>query len=1511
MPSDSPDRQPKTSATVCKLDEPSTTAPDSIDLFSGPRRFVDSIRSWLGDADGRRHRRVSTVDDRAYIEVRGSNGVEHEAIRADLKGLRRRFDSIDWAEIDAVTGRLVLAFDPEEIEIDDVIDEIEDIEDAHGVSDDTFPHSRADHPSDDAPIKRQLFALGADAMGLGVAAIGQITRVAGIPAEIPGAISLIESQPRIHRFLENRLGPPATDALLATSNAIAQAFSQGPVGLLVDMGSRGSLIVEQRARQAVWTRLHNELIAGPESLRRERQEIAPRPVPLPRGPIEKYAQGSGLASLGAVGVTFAATGDPRRSANALLLGIPKAATRAREMFAALLDRSLAGSDIIVMDKRVLRMFDRVDVFALDARTMTSGRWSMDRIEMIDAEADEVTCRAKVRQLLRSGDPTLEYHEGSWLLLPHGNDKRGPRGSEAASRRVGHGGRRRLDLWRGDRMMAVVGVTEEPTPLAVELVAEARNANLEVVLVGGTDAQSERLGDLPRWTGRDIVDEIHDAQEGGHVVAFLSGRAHRGLHSADVGIAVPAPGHRVPLGAHIIIGEGLGRLWIILRAITQARAASRRAVLFAAGGAGVGAAWSMLGPPRAAAARSMMAVNASALLGMADGAAMGIQVGTTRPRSAPPLERWHEMTSTEALELAASTTEGLAASERQSRLAGETARVKRAPVGLGKAMIAELVNPLTPLLGVGAALSAAVGSLTDAGLVAGVVGVNALVGAAQQVQTDRALHKLQDSKRPTVAVLVDGEPQTVAADAVVVGDVVVLAAGDEVPADCRILSAESLEVDESTMTGESLPIPKNVDVTLGASVTERTSMLFEGTVIAAGEATALVVAVGRNTEAGRSAEAAAEPPPTGVEQRLEKITRTTIPVTVGAGVIATGLGALYRRPIRESIGTGVSLMVAAVPEGLPALATLSQVAAARRLARRNALVRNPRSIEALGRADQICFDKTGTLTEGVVSLMCVTDGTAEHSVDDLGETGLRVLETARRATPVPNGSGPLRHATDRALFDAAEARSLTDTESGFKRIDELPFESRRSYHAVLGRADGKVQVVLKGAPEVLLELCITWERDGASTPIDAEARRILEDHVDHLARRGLRVLAVATGTVPSKTKTIDDAPIDALTLVGFVGLADRVRPSARGAVDTLTRAGVNLAMITGDHPSTAEAIAKELGMLNGHRVLTGAEIESLDDDELDAVIGDVSVFARVTPLQKVRIVASYQRIGRSVAMTGDGANDAAAIRLADAGIALDGRGTDAARANADLIVVDDRLETIVDAVVEGRAMWESLRKAVAILVGGNLGEIGFILAGSAFGGTSPLSARQLLLVNLLTDMAPALAIALRAPSDVSPESLLHAGPDASLGTSLTRDIAVRAGATALGATGAYAAARFTGSPARARSVGLVALVGTQLGQTVIAGGPSPIVLGATAVSVGALVGVVQTPGISQFFGCTPLGPVGWATAVGSSAAATGASIIVPDLVERVARSIRHSEKIAGGIGVDADSRVIDLSPAGVS
>jgi cation-transporting P-type ATPase I len=392
-------------------------------------------------------------------------------------------------------------------------------------------------------------------------------------------------------------------------------------------------------------------------------------------------------------------------------------------------------------------------------------------------------------------------------------------------------------------------------------------------------------------------------------------------------------------------------------------------------------------------------------------------------------------------------------------------------------------------------------------------------------------------------------------------------------------------------------------------------------------------------------------------------------------------------------------------------------------------------------------------------------------------------------------------------------------------------------------------------------------------VTGSVRRRLDRRVEELAGQGYRVLAVAERTDRPRRRLAEEEIRD-LTLLGFLALSDPVRPAAADSVRALRDAGVQIVMITGDHPGTAEAVADRLDVRNGGKVITGPELDELDDATLDELLPKVSVVARGTPAHKVRVVQAFQRLGRTVAMTGDGANDAPAIRLAEVGIALGRKATPAARAAADLVITDERLETILAALVEGRGMWASVREALGILVGGNIGEIAFTVLGAAVSGQSPLNTRQLLLVNLLTDLAPALAIALRPPSSTSAAELLREGPEASLGEALTRDITRRALVTTGAATAAWTAARFTGRPARARTVALAALVGTQLGQTLATGGLSPSVLASGLGSAAALVAIIQTPGVSQFFGCTPLGPLGWAIAGGAATASTLLAPFVP-------------------------------------
>ncbi|GAC1478072.1 MAG: hypothetical protein NVS1B12_14130 [Acidimicrobiales bacterium] len=765
-------------------------------------------------------------------------------------------------------------------------------------------------------------------------------------------------------------------------------------------------------------------------------------------------------------------------------------------------------------------------------------------------------------------------------------------------------------------------------------------------------------------------------------------------------------------------------------------------------------------------------------------------------------------------------------------------------------------------------------MVDASIVAGVTATNALLGGLQRWRTEQAADALAHAGEVTVHVRRDGRVVPLPTSSVVVGDVLVLRAGDVVPADARILVADGVLADESSLTGESLPVEKSAEATDAATVADRQSMLYGDTSIAAGEATAVVVATGEATEA-RAALHGERHVSGGVEARLASLTRRAIPISLGAGAAVVGAGLLHGRPIRDSLASGVSLAVAAVPEGLPLVATMAQLSAAGRLAGRGALVRNHRAIEALGRVDVLCTDKTGTLTVGRLAVRAISDFSTDASLGELEASHGRVLAAALRATPEPEAGRRLAHPTDASIVHAAEQAGIDERTdlAAWIRDEELPFEPGQAFHATVGRIGRRRIVSVKGAPEIMVGRCSRVCVPGTTRtePLSAAVWANVDREVDRLARRGLRVLAVAEGPIAASAVSeaeVDPDAVSGLTLLGLVAIADPVRDEAASAVAGLQAAGVAVCMVTGDHPSTAEGIAAELGILNGHRVMNGAELAALDDAALDAVIGDVSVFARVTPTDKVRIVRSFQRVGKVVAMTGDGANDAPAIRLADVGVAMGSRSTPAARQAADVIVTNDDIETIIAAIVEGRALWGSVREALAILLGGNLGEIGFTLAGAALSGTAPINTRQFLLVNLLTDVAPALAIATRPPPPRRAGELLLEGPERSLGRPLDRAILSRAVLTAGGATAAWLPARLTGSPRRASTVALVALVGTQLAQTVTSGGRHPMVLAAGLGSAAVLVGIVQTPGISQLFGCVPLDPLAWVqvgTAVGAATA----------------------------------------------
>ncbi|MEZ4225760.1 MAG: HAD-IC family P-type ATPase [Polyangiaceae bacterium] len=1436
-----------------------------------------------------RRRRVWLGRHRAYAEFKQLSAEEETRLLERLTLLLQRTAWATSVKLDRSSRRAIFELSGAEVHELDVIRLLEEAERRIGVEAATFDE-QARHPADDERERQLMVGLATDIAGFAVGSVLRATPLgpSSVLSTLGAVSSVLRGSPRLRQGLDDKYGVDRTDLGLGAAVAAANAFAQRPVSSLVDIVHKGTLMQESKSRRAVWdareAEFHRQGV--PDEHRAD-----PRPAPLAAGPIEQYADRAWLVSLAGFGVSFLTTRNVQRAVAALFGGLPKPARLGRDVFAASLAQSLARRRVLVFDEDVLRRLDRVDCLVLAGSLITRDRFEIGEI-ITRQSITTAAARQRVVSLLDPENPLLVRRDQGWALAPARLleaelDAELSEHAEALSRR----GALALALSCDGKPQAVVELRIVPQTGVEELIGSAHEAEMRVVISADDEGVLSRFNVDDAVAGGELaVAGIRRLQREGRTVMFVgTGADARALAAADCGIGLMADGEPTPLGAHLICGRDLTDVRYVLSACVAARRVSKQSVNVALGAATFGTLISAGGVVPMTTRRVIAVVNTATLVAMAAGA----RASSTLSRRVlpPPRDRtpWHALEGQGVLERLGSSARGLTRGEARHRR--DLAATRRsAPMELLDHFTDELFNPLAPLLAAGAGLSAVVGSLSDAAMVGGVVVLNAGIGGIQRFRTERAIRVLSRTAIRKALVRRGGELRRVAVGEVVRGDVVLLVAGDVVPADCRILEAESLEVDASSLTGESLPVPKNARPSFENEVADRASMLFEGTSIAAGRATAVVVATGEQTEARRSGSAmAVDPQDSGVERRLSALVDMTAPVAVTAAAGLVGVGLLRGRKVSDVIASGVSLAVASVPEGLPLIATAAQLSAAERLSKRGALVRNHRSVEALGRVDTVCVDKTGTVTQGRIELKSVSDGSAEEGVDQLGATRLRVLSAALRASPVPSGGMDAFDPTDAALLRATRRLLITESYGveAWRRVSELPFEAARGYHAVLGSVEGASSLSVKGAPEVVLPQCSGWLRGGTRKPLDADTSGQLARAAGELAKRGLRVLAVAERSVGPEDRLDPHRPVG-LSFMGFLAFSDPVRPTAAAALSRLAEIGVGTLMITGDHPSTAEAIASELGLLGEKEILTGSELARLSDDELDARISRVAVFARLTPSQKVRIVRALQRAGRCVAMVGDGANDAPAIRLANVGIAIGENSTAAARGAADVVLTDERIETLVDAIVEGRAVWKSVRDAVSILVGGNLGEIGFTLGAALVDGRPPLNARQLLLVNLLTDVGPAMAVALQPPARETLDALAREGPEASLSEPLRADVAARAVVTAAGAGAAWIGARIMGGRERASTVGLLSLVGTQMGQTLVAGGFSRPVVLTSAISMGALALMVQTPGVSHFFGCRPLGPVGWATALTASAGATVLAQKYPDAVETVARRLRLLE-----------------------
>ncbi|WP_018254904.1 cation-translocating P-type ATPase [Salinispora mooreana] len=1446
-------------------------------LMGQAARNLGSAAARAARLTGLTRRRVWSRYGRHHIEVHGVCQDGGDRLARQVEAALERVPGVSWARVNAPSGRVVVAVGSPEPRLRDLIATVARAERISPHEPD--PEIPPPHPPEEGPrTPRTLGALASDALGLTISAATRILPFTPVPGEVSGLLNAVDLHPRLHALADRGVrADPRADLLFPLAEAVTQGLAGGWTGIVLDSLQRVVQWGEARAQLAAWTTAEPRLTGAPG---RAAAPVLPaeRPCPKPDGPAETYVIQMLHAGAAAAAAATPVTG-PKRAAALGLAALPKASGAGREGYAAQLGSLLARRGVIAMDRRVLRELDRIDTLVLDATILGSDRGVLtDLAPLGDAELGEVGARAFA--LFDPDQPAAVQHGDGWSLGPLDRLDAADPGGTLHSDRLRASGSRLLGLAHDGRLAALLRVEDEPAPGVDLLPAAARRAGLRLV-VADDDPGRYDFADSVLAGGAQLTETVRQLQRDGAVVMLLSDDRWA-LAAADCGLGLTTDEELPPWGAHLLVGTDLGTSALVVEAAGAARRMTRQNIRLGLGGTGLGALSALTAAREQLPYRTQAAVNGTAALAFAHGVwrAHHLPTPTEAPagRASVP---WHLMPVGSVLDELGSSFDGLDPPEADRRRSDQVPDGGPTPTLL-RAFLDELANPLTPVLAAGAVLSASFGSLVDAALVSGVVGGSALVGAVHQRNTERSLAELLSRTAVTARVRRGGAEQQLPAAELVPGDVIILEPGDAVPADCRILEATGLEADESSLTGESLPVGKTDQPVAASDIADRHSMLYEGTTVAAGHGSGVVVATGTDTEAGRSLSLARQDRPNGgVEARLGGLTGSAIPLALGSAVAVAGAGVARGVPLAETASTAANLAVASVPEGLPFLVSAAQLAAARRLAERGALVRNPRTIEALGRVDVLCFDKTGTLTEGRLVLSGVGDGARFATVDQLDDHLRMILAVALRATPGAEDPEQLPEQADRAIRRAAQETNTVEQTGAeaWRPAGGLPFEPSRGYHATVGTCDTGVVLSVKGAPETVLPRCHNRRTKAGVVPLDDATREAVQQELLRHAGAGQRMLALAERAVSDES--ITDGDVQGLTFVGILALADGIRASAAPAVESIRKAGVHTIMITGDHPATAEAIASVISPDDGQRVATASDLVDLDDEALAARLVTTDVVARCTPAHKVRIIQALRTCGRTVAMTGDGANDAPAIRLADVGIALGQRGTPAARAAADLVVLDDRLETIIATLAEGRAMWSSVRHALSILFGGNLGEIAFSIVTAAIDGHSALNGRQLLLVNLLTDLAPALAVAVRPPPPEQSENLLREGPDTSLGATLNRELGVRATSTALGATAGWALSRWVAaSPRRAGTVALVSLIGTQLGQTLLAGGATPGVLLSTAGSVGVLVLVVQTPGLSHFFGCTPLGPISWTIATGSAAGAALANGTVARLVEQL-------------------------------
>ena len=767
--------------------------------------------------------------------------------------------------------------------------------------------------------------------------------------------------------------------------------------------------------------------------------------------------------------------------------------------------------------------------------------------------------------------------------------------------------------------------------------------------------------------------------------------------------------------------------------------------------------------------------------------------------------WHQLEAGEVLARTASDmSTGLTAREGERRLAqyGPNQLVEASRTPWWQILLAQFQDFMVLVLLVATGISYFMGETADAITIVVIVVVNAILGFVQEYRAEQSLEALKQLTAPVARVLRDGQETQLAARELVPGDILLLEAGDKVPADARVLEASGFEAEEAALTGESLPVRKT-PAWLGTEETglgDRKNMVYMGTTVTRGRATAVVVATGMATEMGSIAGLmqAVEEEETPLQKRLEQLGKWLVVACLGVCALVVGVGflgapELTKTEITRLFLAGVSLAVAAIPEGLPAIVTVALALGVQRMIKRNAIVRKLQAVETLGCATVICSDKTGTLTKNEMMVRAawaggtrfevtgdgyrpsgdfLVRGQAVRPLEDPGLTRALKSATLCSNAHLVDGGGKRRSGLKKGApasvwsiqGDPTEgALIVAATKAGYRpdklrqqmhRLLEIPFESERRRMSVISRTEeGETALHLKGAPDTVMELSTHILIDGKAQPLTREMRETILAENEWMAGQALRVLGVAyrplpEGWVPGADLTPDQASEryeQELIFLGLFGMIDPPRPEVKKAVAAATRAGIRTVMITGDHPGTALAVARELGITGPDgRAVTGRELTAMPDDDLVETVQRVRVFARVSPQHKLRIVRAFKTLGEIVAMTGDGVNDAPAVKEADIGVAMGRTGTDVTKEASAMVLSDDNFATIVAAVEEGRGIYDNIRKFIRYLLSCNTGEVLTMFLGAILQLPLPLLPIQILFVNLVTDGLPALALGVEPP-----------------------------------------------------------------------------------------------------------------------------------------------------------------------